>query len=83
MQREKRTPWHVGEWMSNPIFQERLATFPAGFFINFLGKPAKIANNYHLIAEHLETACKYEQIVQHPKYDHMTKEAGTMHRSTL
>lgn len=42
-----------------------------------------MANSNHLIAGHLATACKYEQVVQHPKYDHITKEAGTMERNNL
>lgn len=46
-----------------------LATISAAFPIDFLGKLAeKIANGYHMIAGHLVTSYKHEQVDKHPNY---------------
>lgn len=45
------------------------ATISAAFPIDFLGRLAeKIANGYHMIAGHLVTSYKQEQVDKHPHY---------------
>lgn len=51
-----------------------LATFPAGFPFDFLGKPAeKIANGNHMIIGCFAIDCKCKPVDKCPKCGHMTE----------